>query len=430
MAPVHAAASEGKVESLKHLHELGVDLLATDPNGWSAAHEASMDHGGASTMRVLHELGAAQTLLTTAQAKLEDAGCGCNVPVDEDDLTPAHVAAWHGSLQCMKVLHELFPNTPTVLSSRKNLQLIHCACMGGDAEIVEWLHEIGVPVNVCTLDGKTSVMLAQKYVQHCRRKLNVERAHITQNTVQYGEALVQQLMEWANQSSERAAELLLAEIEAESLAVSKQKRKAKKGKGRAMATKEPGGVSLVTNSAMMAGKASQSRTGVSGASGDEAGAPSGACSSTQGAPRTMLHLAADMHQSHDTKQMVKESFAMAICEEAQVDTSSVSTELDTNTSAREALQATAATGDVEALCSAIEEHLGVADSADLAEARAARNTLRKRKKREEKAQAKAAQARQALASADDISSLESALRITAGLYPPMSSQLLTTSWMR
>ena len=263
-------------------------------------------------------------------------------------------------------------------------------------------------------------------MQHCRRKLNVERAHITQNTVQYGEALVQQLMEqgevlvqqlmeWANQSSERAAELLLAEIEAESLAVSKQKWKAKKGKGRAMATKEPGGVSLVTNSAMMAGKASQSRTGVSGASGDEAGAPSGACSSTQGAPRTMLHLAADMHQSHDTKQMVKESFAMAICEEAQVDTSSVSTELDTNTSAREALQATAATGDVEALCSAIEEHLGVADSTNLAEARAARSTLRKRKKREEKAQAKAAQARQALASADDISSLESALRITAGL---------------
>ena len=182
----------------------------------------------------------------------------------------------------------------------------------------------------------------------------------------------------------------MAELEAES--ATKKKRKARKGKGRATREAE-------------ASRAEEAATAVvsgCGGSGAQQSAEGGLTTSDGGA-----------HKPQDDPSGTRDKLRTASKSEAAVgaSTASAPANADSTSAAREALQAASASGDLEALCSAIEEQLAVADPADLTEARAARSTLRKRKKKEEKAREKVTQTLQALTSADDIDGLESALQM-------------------
>ena len=112
--------------NLRLLHELGAaaSLVATDSSkgGWMPAHHAA-DNGYADCLRVLHELGAAASL----------------VAVDKGGSAPAHLAAANGHVDCLHALHEL--GAAASLEMENSGEYTHqppWGCLGTPAAMAAW----------------------------------------------------------------------------------------------------------------------------------------------------------------------------------------------------------------------------------------------------------------------------------------------------
>lgn len=114
-----AAARDGLLDNLKNRIAKGVDINATDINGWSALHFSSVN-GHLSCVQWLVEHGAEIDVINR-----------------QNGGTPLHFAASGGHLYCLKHLHE---NGADIFAKNSNGETaLHLAACQGKLDCVQYL---------------------------------------------------------------------------------------------------------------------------------------------------------------------------------------------------------------------------------------------------------------------------------------------------
>ncbi|XP_071085033.1 serine/threonine-protein phosphatase 6 regulatory ankyrin repeat subunit A-like [Haliotis cracherodii] len=174
---LHCACVDGNVQIIKYIISQGsVDLTSKDKEGQTPIMVAAKN-GHKNVFDLLVNKGCSLTTVDDSGRNILHCACvGCNVLIvmyiishgsvdltstDKEGQTPIMVAAKNGHKNVFDLLVNKRCSLTTVDDSGRNI--LHCACVGGNVQIVEYIISYGsVDMTSTDKEGQTPIMVAAK----------------------------------------------------------------------------------------------------------------------------------------------------------------------------------------------------------------------------------------------------------------------------
>ncbi|KAJ3320294.1 hypothetical protein HDU76_000343 [Blyttiomyces sp. JEL0837] len=155
-APIHSAAKQGNKDVVVSLLKLGVDILARNHSGDTAAHVAAT-HNSDRVLRVL--LDASRGVLKDEGVVVVNGETSLAVIVNNDGSIPLHVGAQAGAYEACQILLKE-PGVSADARDAAGTTPLHAAAWCGNVEVCKLLLEQGnATVNIQANDGSTPLHL-------------------------------------------------------------------------------------------------------------------------------------------------------------------------------------------------------------------------------------------------------------------------------